>query len=475
MDVRAPLKKVNKYKLKFKTKPWITSALQKSISIKNNLLKKFITAKDQQLKKRYHKEYKDYRNMLSTIFKQSKANYYNHYFETNWNSIKNTRKDIKSIPNIKNTSADIPKTLTVDGTTISNPMEISDIFNNYFSSIASKAKLNISFSHKHFSDFLKNRSNISFFVSSRDKTEIENVTSSLDSKKSVGCNSIPTKIMKLLKNDISSQLSEIFNISFFSGIFSSILKTAKVIPMHKNNSKLDFSNYRPISFLSNILERLLYNRMYKFFSDNNLIYPLQLSFRQKYSTIYALISLTENIRENLDEGNIGCGIFVNLQKAFDTVELDILLSKLEHYGIRGLANECFQFYLSNRKQYVSINGYYSNLADVKIGVPQVSVLGPLLFLVYTNDLNQAFKFYKVYHFADDTNLIHFSKSVNRLNKYVNFDLKNLTYWLNANRISLNVKQTELVIFKHQKKKKSKSNSVVKGSTPPSQLNILALK
>ena len=137
--------------------------------------------------------------MLSTIFKQSKANYYNHYFETNWNSIKNTRRDIKSIPNIKNTSADIPKTLTVDGTTIFNPMEISDIFNNYFSSIASKAKLNISFSHKHFSDFLKNRSNISFFVSSRDKTEIEKVISSLDSNKSVGSNSIPTKILKLLK------------------------------------------------------------------------------------------------------------------------------------------------------------------------------------------------------------------------------------------------------------------------------------
>ena len=120
--------------------------------------------------------------------------------------------------------------------------------------------------------------------------------------------------------------------------------------------------------------------------------------------------------------------------------------------MRGLANEWFKSYLSNRKQYVSINGYDSNLADVKFGVPQGSVLGPLLFLVYINDLNQALKFCKVHHFADDTNLIHFSKSVNRLNKYVNLDLKNLTYWLNASRISLDVKKTELVIFKHQKKK-----------------------
>ena len=193
--------------------------------------------------------------------------------------------------------------------------------------------------------------------------------------------------------------------------------------------------------------------MYKFFSDNNLIYTLQFGFRQKYSTVHPLISLTENIRKNLDEGNIGCGILVDLQKAFDTVEHYILLSKLEHYSIRGLANEWFISCLSNRKQYVSINGYDSNLADVKFGVPQGSVLGPLLFLIYINDLNQALKFCKVRHFADDTNLIYFSKSVYRLNKYVNLlDFKNLTYWLNANRISLNVKKAELVIFKHQRKK-----------------------
>ena len=259
----------------------------------------------------------------------------------------------------------------------------------------------------------------------------------------------------MLKNDISSQLSEIFNISFSSGMFPSILKAAKVIPVHKKDSNLDFSNYHPISLLSNIekiLERLMYNRIYKFFSDNNLIYSLQCGFRQKYSTVHALISLTENIRKNLDEGNIGSGIFVDLQKAFDTVEHDILLSKLEHYGMCGLANEWFKSYLSNRNQYVSINGYDFNLADVKFGVPQGLVLGPLSFLIYLNDLNQALKYCKVHHFADDTKLLHSSKSIYRRNKYVNLDFKNLTYWLNANRISLNVKKTELVIFKHQRKK-----------------------
>ena len=108
--------------------------------------------------------------------------------------------------------------------------------------------------------------------------------------------------------------------------------------------------------------------------------------------------------------------------------------------------------ISQIENYVSINGYDSNLADVKLDVPQGSVLGPLLFLIYINHLNQALKFCKIHHFADDANLIHFSKSVYRLNKYVNLDLKNLTYWLNANRISLNVKKTEFVVFKHQRKK-----------------------
>ena len=163
-----------------------------------------------------------------------------------------------------------------------------------------------------------------------DKYEIINIISSLDPNKSTGPNSIPTKILKLLKNDIS-QLSDIFNVSFSTGVFPSILKIAKVVPIHKKQSKLVYSNYRPISLLSNlekILEKLMYSRIFKFFNDSNSIYSLQFGFRQKYFTTHALISLAEDIRKNLDEENIGCGIFVDLQKAFDTVEHDVLLAEL---------------------------------------------------------------------------------------------------------------------------------------------------
>ena len=416
LDYNASFKRVKKFKLRFKIKPWITPALQKSISVKNSLLNKFIKSKDPQTKEHHHLKYKTYRNMLSTLMKKSKMNYYNHYFKNNWDNIKSTWKGIKSILNINNTQSNIPKILVSNNTTSAEPIQIANVFNNFFTSIAAKIK---------------------------------------DPTKSTGPNSIPTKVLKLLKNDISAQLSDIFNVSFSTGVFPTILKIAKVVPIHKKQSKLAHSNYRPIPVLSNlekILEKLMYSRIFKFLNDSNSIYPLQFGFRQKYSTTHALISLTEDIRKNLDKGNIGCGIFVDLQNAFDTVEHDILLAKLEHYGIRGLANEWFRSYLSNRKQYVSINGNESSLASVLYGVPQGSVLGAFLFLIYINDLNQAIKFCKVHHFADDTNLLHFNKSVAKLNKLVNLDIKNLTVWLNANNISLNVDKTELAIFKHQRKK-----------------------
>ena len=213
-----------------------------------------------------------------------------------------------------------------------------------------------------------------------------------------------------------------------TGVFPSVLKTAKVVPVFKKDSKLDYSNYRPISLLSNIekiLEKLMYKRLYTFLNNNNIIYNLQFGFRQQYSTSHALINITEIIRKALDDGNIGCGVFVDLQKAFDTVDHQILLAKLSHYGIRGVSNDWFKSYLSNRSQYVSINGHDSGLAAINCGVPQGSVLGPLLFLLYINNLNQAIKFCKVHHFADDINLLYLSNSIKKLNKLVNAYFKHL--------------------------------------------------
>ena len=162
---------------------------------------------------------------------------------------------------------------------------------------------------------------------------------------------------------------------------------------------------------------------------------------------HALIEITETIRQALDNKKYVCGVFVDLQKAFDTVNHDILISKLDHYGIRGTANNWFSSYLKNRSQFVSILGYESSTKPINHGVPQGSVLGPLLFLMYINDLQYAIKNSKVFHFADDTNLLNISDSPKNLQKLVNADLKILYHWLLANKISLNCDKTEIIFFR----------------------------
>ena len=190
--------------------------------------------------------------------------------------------------------------------------------------------------------------------------------------KSSGPNSILYKILHLLKKDISKQLADLFNLSL----------SPKVVPIRKKGSKLDCPIYCPISLLSNIekmIEKLMYKSVYQFLTENNIIYDLEFGFRQNISTEHALINLTKNIRQAFDEGYIGCGIFVDLQKSFDTVDHKILLEELNHYGVCGVSNDWFRSYLSNRQQYVSVNDYDSGITKIKCGVPQGSVLGPLLF------------------------------------------------------------------------------------------------
>ena len=224
----------------------------------------------------------------------------------------------------------------------------------------------------------------------------------------------------------------------------------KYIPIFKKGSRLLPSNYRPISLLSNInkiLEKLVFSRLHRFLELHESLYELQYGFRKNHSTNHALINITESIREALDNNKTVCGIFVDFQKAFDTVNHDILLQKLDYYGIRGCTNSWFKSYLSQRTQFVSILGFESQKKVILHGVPQGSVLGPLLFLIYINDLHKAIRKSKVFHFADDTNLLNISNNIKEQTKDVNNDLKYLYIWLIANKISLNSEKTEVVFFK----------------------------
>ena len=274
--------------------------------------------------------------------------------------------------------------------------------------IAETTKKSIKYSHKHISDYLSNENISILFLQPTDREEIVIIISPLNSNKASAPNSLPYRILFLLKDEISKQLADLFNLSFMNGIFSSFLKIAKVVPAFKKDSKLDYCNYHPIYFLSNIekiLEKLMYKTPYTFLDNKNIIYDLQFGFKQQYSRSHVLIDITENLRKALHDGNVGCAVFVDLQKAFHTVGHQLLSAKLNQYGICGVENYWFKPYLSNCYQYVSMNGYESGLAAINCGVPQGSVLGTLLFLLYINDLNQAITFCKVHHFADDTYLL----------------------------------------------------------------------
>ena len=271
---------------------------------------------------------------------ESKQIYYTKYFESNWNNIRNIWKGIKTIISIKNLTTTIPHSIEFHNRTITDPTTMSNVFNKYFTSIAEKTKLNIKFLPKHQKDYLFSTNTNTFFLTPTDKNEISLIISSLDPRKLSAPNSTPVKILKLLKNDISQQLSDIFNMSFLTGQFPFVLK--KVIPIHKKQSKVDYANDRPIYLLSNIekiIGKLMYKRLSNFLDIYNLIYFLQFGFRQKYSTAHALINLTESITQTLDEGSFGYGIFLDLKKVFDTVDHKILLHKLEFYGIREVCND----------------------------------------------------------------------------------------------------------------------------------------
>ena len=190
----------------------------------------------------------------------------------------------------------------------------------------------------------------------------------------------------------------------------------------------------------------MYKRLSEFLEINNVIHSLQFGFRRKHSTAHALISLTERIKQTIDDGNYGCGIFIDLKKAFDTVNHLILFKKLEHYGIRGIPLEWFKSYLNNRKQYVSVCGNISETLEITCGVPQGSVLGPLLFLLYINDLQSVSKKLTFFLFADDTNIYYESSDVLEIQKTVNKELKKVRKWLEANRLALNIEKTNFVLF-----------------------------
>ena len=212
-------------------------------------------------------------------------------------------------------------------------------------------------------------------------------------------------------------------------------------PLHKKDSCNNPSIYRSISVLSvysKIIEKLMYDRLYGFLDKFELLYPSQSGFCEKHSTTHALLSLTELIKHPIDNHKYGRGVFLDLKKAFDTVNHNILVKTLEHYGVRGDILDWFRSYLCGRSKYVTVNGDISYSLSVVCGVPQGSVLGPLLFLIYVNDLSSISKILEFYLFADDTSIYFESGNLLTLQKIVNRELRKVKKWSEANRLALSI-------------------------------------
>ena len=260
--------------------------------------------------------------------------------------------------------------------------------------------------------------------------------------KATGLDQIPARALKVGASVVSQPLTHILNSSLSLGIFPDNWKLAKVVPIYKSDDRSDRGNYRPISILSvvsKIFEKLVFSQLYKYLSENNLLSAHQSGFRPGHSTVTALLKAT-----TVDIGDLNLAVFLNLKKAFDTVDHDILLNKLKCLGVSNIENDWVKSYLVDRSQRCYGNGVLSNSREVKCGVPQGSNLGPLLFLVYINDLPGCLRESIPNLYADDTSITYSNSDMNIIEDKLNADLERLHVWLRSNRLSLNVVKSEYV-------------------------------
>lgn len=438
-------KKINKRK---ETKPWITAGIIKSIKTRNKLYKTFLKRPTEINKNKYV----SYRNKLTHIIRSSTKKYYYEKFQSCKNNIKNTWRTINDILG-KNKKASPATYFNDNNTKITDPNVIADQFNNFFADVgpALASKIN---TNTNFSEFLTAPFQKSIFFNPTSGKEILDIIAKFKNGKSSGNDDISPSVVKQVGPFISIPLSHIFNLSLSTGVFPAALKVAKVIPIFKKDDPHIFSNYRPISLLpcfSKILERLIYNRLDNFLSSYNILHQNQYGFRKQHSTDLALLDIYDKISSALSNHLHTIGIFLDLSKAFDTIDHSILLTKLHHYGIRGTPLALLSDYLNNRQQFTSFGSHSSGLLPVSCGVPQGSILGPLLFLLYVNDIPNASRSLSFVLFADDTNIFLSHPDLQTLTHTLNTEMNHVTNWFKANKLSLNVSKTNFIHFKTTKK------------------------
>ena len=443
-----PKKMLSRKQYKTSKSPWITSELLALIKHKNKLYDKY-------MKNKCPKQlaiYKKLRNKVTHEKEAAKRAYFDDLFGHASNSAE-TWNLINQLLHKCKPKAETPQQVIAHGKTITSPQEICNEMNRHFVEIGEKlsAKVPVTKSDLHYKQFLGKRHPSSIALQATHEHEVIEIIAGLNSHKSSGFIDIPTALIKESKFLIARPLASAFNNCLETGIYPDILKIAKVIPLHKKGPKNEVGNYRPISILSpinKIFETILHKRLINFWEKYHLFVNQQFGFRKNHSTNLALTWLYETILKQRDLDNSVCAIFMDFAKAFDTVNHRILIGKLEHYGVRGIANNLIESYLTNRKQYTVNNEQASDMLPITVGVPQGSVLGPFLFLVYINDLSNSCDS-DVLMYADDAVLLCNDKSRDGLNIKSEAEMHLIESWVTANKLTINYSKTNFILFSSQ--------------------------
>ena len=446
-----PLKESKKRKNK--TEQWYTAGIRNSEKIERKLYtKKCANPTPVNIKK--HREYKSH---LDKIKRKAKRNFTYERFRRANNDARKTWEIIKETTQKKGKS-ELSDHFKIQNKETDNKDEIANEFNRYFNQIGNKLATKIKEPKKSYIEYSKKcKTNKTFKFTPTTTTEIINIGRKLKPKSSCGPDNIPSRILKEIIPDIAKPLKHIINLSLESGNVPSFLKESTIVPIYKDGDMTDLGNHRPISLLnsiSKIYEKIVHKQLYNYLVNNDILTDKQFGFRNNSSCEHAMTNLLNNIEDNLKNKLITNLIFIDLSKAFDTISFDILLHKLRNYGIKNTELNWFRNYLTDRKHRTNFKTTLSDILISMTGVPQGSILGPLLFLIYINDLADNVKGTLLY--ADDTTIQTQDENPNKLTKDTNNKLETAVDWFKANKLTLN-------------NKKTRSMTICKGTTP--NLNI----
>ena len=430
-------------------KVWILPWLQCACDRKNKMYRKFIDNPTIENKMKYRK----LKKFVEKHVKLAKRRYYSAYFKKYSNDSRKQWQMVNNLLNRKTKKKTSIKNLQYKNENFTDPQEIANKFNEYFCNIAQELKdENVGLHGGRPPDLTissVNRAQAAMISEDCTTEEISNIIQSLKNKATSDLGIMP---LKYVSAEMSPVLNDIISCSLRQGIFPQKLKRAKVVPIHKGGNRIDVTNYRPISLLScfsKIYEKVMHARLTGHLKIDNIMYASQYGFRSGHSCEHALLEAQNKILRSLEKKQITALLLLDFSKAFDMVDHGILLSKLEHYGVRGENLSWFKSYLTGRVQYTHINSRDSVTCELKYGVPQGSVLGPTLFILYINDLPNVSKLADYIFFADDANLIITANSSDELCAKVNSLLNKVQNWVASNGLKLNAGKTKYMIFSNR--------------------------